>query len=250
MPSCFSVVTEFVYGCTERRDRDICFEREFAAFVRTLRSMIQDPAIVPNDHECDLIFSTRAIELGTLPQEKYKALFVQYFRYDVLGQQKVFYREIQLFLKDLCETLVAEYRADSCIRLNLSAFDPEFVYQKSKDRVIDALMDCCLLLTRVDVLAEGQGAEIVQQYGEVSGYFLNRWHSQSFTSPVIDDIINLWSSYPHWERCVELSIVWRIVICCSVRLRVVVLILGFVFNRKRYLCMTGIANRHIRIYNL
>ena len=44
---CFLVVAEFPQGCTERRDRDFYFGREFVAFIRCLRSMVQDAVDLP-----------------------------------------------------------------------------------------------------------------------------------------------------------------------------------------------------------
>ena len=155
--------------------------------------------------------------MGVLSQEKYKALFAQYFRYDVQDQQKVFYREIQLFLRGLCESLISEYQSDVISRINLTAFDPECMFNRSKDRNVDALMDCCLVFTRAKLVPEDRGAVVLQQYNEVSGYFVHRWRIQSTSSPIIDDVINLWLSYPHWHRCNELLDMFRVIICSTTR---------------------------------
>ena len=192
------VVTSFPRGCTNSRDCDLCSEVEFVTYFRQLRCMVQDADKVPAafDHDRLFFLSTKPIELGVVPQERYKALFVQYFRFDVLDQQRVFYREIQLFMAMFCEDLVAEYHSDFEGRLNLSAFAPEAIYRPSKDRVMDSLMDCCLLLTRLGFFSDVQGAKVVQQYDEVYNYFLHRWRSQSSTGPMVYDVINLWRSYP------------------------------------------------------
>ena len=126
--------------------------------------MVQDADKVPAAFDHDRLFSTKLIELSVVPQERYKALFVQYFRFNVLDQRRVFYREIQLFMAKICENLVADYHSDFEGRLSLSAFAPEAIYRRSKDRVVDSLMDCCLLLTRLGFLSDVQGANVVQQY--------------------------------------------------------------------------------------
>ena len=79
-------------------------------------------------------------------------------------------------------------------------------------------MDCCLLLTRLNFPTDVECAKVVQKYDEVYNYFMHRWRSQSFTGPVVDDVINLWRSYPFWSRCADLLEVFKIVIiCCSAR---------------------------------
>ena len=169
-------------------------------------------------------------------QKSVKALFVQYFRFDVLDQQRVFYREIQLFMAMFCEDLVAEYHSDFEGRLNLSAFAPEAIYRPSKDRVMDSLMDCCLLLTRLGFFSDVQGAKVVQQYDEVYNYFLHRWRSQSSTGPMVYDVINLWRSYPFWSRCADLLDVFKIVICFSARSQYVTDFLEVGVTALRPLC--------------
>ena len=56
-----------------------------------MRSKIQDK--VPSEFDYECVLSVKPIELGTVAQEKIKALFAQYFRFDVANQQKVFHRE-------------------------------------------------------------------------------------------------------------------------------------------------------------
>ena len=179
--------------------------------------MIQDADKVPAAFDHERLLSTRPVDLGTVSQKRYKALFVQYFRFDVLDQQRVFYRELQLFLAKLCEDLVADYQSDNAGRLNLSAFAPEAMFRRSKDRVVDSLMNCCLLLTCLGFLTDAQGAKVVQQYDDVYNYFMHRWRCQSSSGPVVDDVINLWCSYPFWSRCADLLAVFKIVVCCSAR---------------------------------
>ena len=211
------VVASFPRGCTYSRDRDLSFEVEFVSFLRRLRCMVQDADKIPAAYDHERLLSTRPVELGTLSQERYQALFVQYFRFDVRDQQRVFYRKIQLFLAKLCEDLVAEYQTDAEGRLNVTAFAPEAMFYRSKDRVVDALMDCCLLLTRLGSLGDVQGAKVVQQYNDVYSYFMHRWRSQSSSGPVVDDVISLWRAYPFWSRCSDLLCVFKVVVCCTTR---------------------------------
>ena len=74
--------------------------------------MVHDAHKVPAAFDHDRLLSTKSIELGVVSQQRYKALFVQYFHFDVLDQQRVFYREIKLFVAKLCEGLVADYHSD------------------------------------------------------------------------------------------------------------------------------------------
>ena len=75
--------------------------------------MVENAPDEPAFYDFDRVLSSRAIDLGPLPQKNYKTLFAQFFRLDVLDQQKDFYREVQLFLSGLCEALLAEYFLDS-----------------------------------------------------------------------------------------------------------------------------------------
>ena len=109
-----------------------------------------------------------------MPQENYKALFADYFRFDVLNQQKVLYGEVQLFLNGLCETLLAEYLLESRSRVNFGAFDHEGLMRRSKDRVMDSFVDSCLVLTRVGLVPEDRSALLIQQFNDVISYYLHR----------------------------------------------------------------------------
>ena len=91
--------------------------------------MVQDADKVPAAFDHERLLSTKPIDLGVVPQERYKSLFVQYFRFDILDQQRVFYREFQLFMAKLCEDRVTDYHSDYERRLNLSAFAPEAMFR-------------------------------------------------------------------------------------------------------------------------
>ena len=211
------VVASFPRGCVRSRDCDISFERELVVFVRTLRAMVQEASTVPSEYDFERILKAAPITLGPVPQAKYTALFAQYFRYDVLDQQTVFYREVQLFLSGLCEQLLSEFQTERRSRLTFLPYDPVYMVRSTKDRLIDSFLDCCAVLTQAGLLSDDLGAVVVQQYHEVSGYFIHRWKSQSNGDPAVDDVISLWLSYPHWTRCVELLDVIQIVVCAAVR---------------------------------
>ena len=96
-------------------------------------------------------------------------------------------------------------------------FDPVLVFCGSKDRLVDALLDTCLLLVRHCLLAEVSGAVVLRQYSEVSRYFQQNWQSQSTEVPVVDDILSRLLSYPDWPGCAELFKVLQLVFCGTLR---------------------------------
>ena len=136
--------------------------------------MVQSATDVPAFYDFQRILSSRAITLGPLPQEKYQALFAQYFLFDVLDQQKVFYQEVQLFLSGLCESLLTEYCLDSQLRVSFEAFHTEGILERSKDRIVDSFVDCCLVLTHVGLVLEDRSALLIQQFNEANSYSLHR----------------------------------------------------------------------------
>ena len=64
--------------------------------------MVQNAAVVPVFYDIDRVMSSRAITLGPLPREKYKALFAQYFRFDALDQQSFLLRSTTVDCVKLC----------------------------------------------------------------------------------------------------------------------------------------------------
>ena len=99
-------------------------------------------------------------------------------------------------------------------------FDPVLICG-SKDRLVDALLDTCLLLVRHCLMEEGSGAVVLRQYSELSSYFRQNWQSQSKYVPVVDDILSLWLSYPHWHWCAVLFKVLQLFFAgpCVVRMK-------------------------------
>ena len=123
--------------------------------------MVQDQATVPAEYDYDRILSVKPVTWGVVSHEKYKALFGQYFRFDALDQQRVFYREVQLFLSSVCESMLAGNQSHRISRVSVGDFEPECVARRSKYWVGDSLMDCCLVITRAGFLSEKQGAVIL-----------------------------------------------------------------------------------------
>ena len=76
------------------------------------------------------------------------------------------------------------------------SFDPVLIFQESRDRLVDSLLDVCLELTRCKVIEEDMGEVVLRQYKQVSTYFRQRWLSQSDQPPVIDDLTIMWFGYP------------------------------------------------------
>ena len=203
--------------CASGRDRDVCFAREFTAFVGELRLLVEPCGSVPASYDLTGILAVPAIDGGTLSEEKIRALFGQYFRFDVISQQPFFYRDVQQFLSGLCFALADEYRSGSDDMLDLTPFDPILVFRGNKDRLVDSLLDTCQVLVRHHLFEEDMRATVLRQYSDVSSFFREKWRSQSNDDPVVDDIFNTWLSYPHWQRCCELKNVLQI--CFSGLLR-------------------------------
>ena len=52
-------------------------------------------------------------------------------------------------------------------------FDPVLIFQGSRDRLVDSLMDVFFVLTRCKVIGEDMGAVVLRQYKDVSVYLAN-----------------------------------------------------------------------------
>ena len=129
--------------------------------------MVQDQTTISAEFDYDRILSSKPFTFRVISQEMYKALCGQCFRFDVLDQQRVFYREMQ-FLSGICESMLAEYHTHRVPRNSGGAFDPEYVARRSIERVVVSSMDFCFVLTRIGILSEGQGAVILHQCDGVS----------------------------------------------------------------------------------
>ena len=136
-----------------------------------------------------------------MDEPQYQALFEQYFRFDVSQQRPYFYTEVRKSLRSLCELCVVEVDLGWIRHLSLMPFDPELDYRGSLDRLVDMLVANVSILSFSDLCQSDDGGVIVQQYREVYGYFN---HRSSSGMPVVDDVLTMWLSYPHWIRCPEL----------------------------------------------
>ena len=134
---CFRIFTNF-------RDRDVCFQREFTAFIRALRLLVQTPSDVLPASDIAGLLAVRTLDWCLFDEEKFRALFGQYFRLDISSQRSYVYRENQQFLSGLCTALVTDYQRGDI--LSLAPFDAVLVIGGSKDRLVDSLLLTCLSL--------------------------------------------------------------------------------------------------------
>ena len=88
--------------------------------------------------------------------------------------------------------------------LSLTPFDPILIHSGSDDRCVDSLVATCAVLTAHGLVGLDDGGVVQQQYQEVTQFFKRRWAFSTEELPVVEDIIALWMSYPHWERCEQL----------------------------------------------
>ena len=100
--------------------------------------------------------------------------------------------------------------------LSLTPFDPALIYSGSDDRRVDALVETCAILTSHGLLDMGSGGTVQQQYHDVTQYFRRRWTALQDDVPVVEDIISMWMSYPHWDRCGQLRQVLDLVVTIAV----------------------------------
>ena len=88
------------------RHRDFYSRREFAAFIRALRLLVQASSDV-HAYDVEQILAVISIELRPVDDERYHVLFGLYFRFDVSAQRPFFYREVKQFVRGLCVTRVS-----------------------------------------------------------------------------------------------------------------------------------------------
>ena len=210
--SCVSVVAECPRLCSAGRDRDLWFERELAAFLRVLLSMVVSPETIPPEFEVLSVLKLRIGGSIPVDQDRYQALFGQYFRFDVSRQKPFFYKKVQKFLRTVCEACIADFDQGWLRHLSLLPLDPCAIQSCSMDRLTDVLVGTLSVLSSGDLCSEEDGAVIVQQYREVASYFKRRWESSVATAPVFEDAVSLWLSYPSWDRCKELRDVIEVLV--------------------------------------
>ena len=138
--SCVSVVAECPRLCSAGRDRDLWFERELAAFLRVLLSMVVSPETIPSEFEVLSVLKLRIGGSVPVDQDRYQALFGQYFRFDVSLQKPFFYKEVQKFLRTVCEACIADFDQGWLRHLSLLPLDPCAIQSCSMDRLTDVLV--------------------------------------------------------------------------------------------------------------
>ena len=100
--------------------------------------------------------------------------------------------------------------------LSLTPFDPTLIHSGSDDRRVDALVETCAVLTSQGLLDMGSGGTVQQQNHDVTQYFKRKLLALQDDVPVVEDIISMWMSYPHWERCGQLRQVLDLVVTITV----------------------------------
>ena len=166
--------------------------------------MVVDPETIPPEFEVSAVLKLKIGESVPVDKARYQALFGQYFRFDISSQKPFFYKEVQNFLRSVCEACVADFDQGWVRHLSLLPLDPGAIQSCSMDRLTDILIGTLSVLSFGDLCSGENGAVIVQQYREAVGYFKRRWESSVTTVPVIEDAVSLWLSYPSWDRCQEL----------------------------------------------
>ena len=166
--------------------------------------MVVNPETIPPEFEVLAVLKLKISESVPVDKARYQALFGQYFRWDISSQKPFFYKEVQNFLRSVCEACVADFDQEWVRHLSLLPFDPCAIQSCSMDRLTDLLVGTLSFLSFGDLCSGDNGAIIVQQYREAVSYFQRRWESIVATVPVIEDAVSLWLSNPSWDRCTEL----------------------------------------------
>ena len=149
-----------------------------------VRLLIQSPGNVPAPYDLPAIVDMQLLTDTTPDEKRFRALFEQYFQFDVRSQQLYLYREVQRFLAGLFVELTKE-KSDK--KLCLTSFDPVLVFNGNKDILVESLLETCLVLVR---------RQLWRQYREVCEYFRQKWQSQSNEGPVADDVLSFWLTHP------------------------------------------------------
>ena len=182
--------------CSSGRDRNLWFERELAAFRHALLALVVEPTSVPPEFEVPAVLRLRITESMPVDKARFQALFAQYFRFDISSQKPFFYKEVQNFLRTVCEACVADFDQGWVKHLTLLPFDPYLVQSGSMDRLTYILVGTISVLSFGDLCSSGNGGVIVQQYREVAAYFKRRWESSTAVLPVVDDAYLCGFFYP------------------------------------------------------
>ena len=107
-------------------------------------------------------------------------------------------------LVGICRGLSGLWQRTWPQHLSWTPFDPILIHSGSDDRRVDSLVATCAVLTAHGLVELDDGGVVQQQYREVTQFFKRRWAFSVEKLPVVEDIIALWMSYPHWKRCEQL----------------------------------------------
>ena len=177
-PVCFICckVSSFVF-CWARSELVVragvgCFpSRVIVSGCRTLTTWLS----LPPDFEVLAVLKLRLGESKPVDKARFQVLFGQYFRFDVVSQKPFFYKEVQNFLRTVCEACIGDYDQGWVKHLSLLPLGPYAIQSVSMDRLTDILW-VRFLSSVLEIYAEGDhGAIILQQYREVVNYFKRRW---------------------------------------------------------------------------
>ena len=202
--------------CGQRRDRRLVIERELAQCIRGLMEFVYPVAKIPAEYEVTTLLKPFECECADVNTNLYRLHFGQFFRFDISSQLPFFYKSVQKLLVALCTGLTAMWQRVWPSYLSLTPFDPALIYSGSDDRRVDALVETCAVLTSHGLLDMGSGGTVQQQYHDVTQYFKRRWTALQDDVHVFEDIISMWMSYPHWDRCGQLRQVLDLVVTIAV----------------------------------
>ena len=193
-----------VKGCTRifgrRRDRRLAVERELAQFIRGLMQFVYPSSAVPAAYDVTALLKPVELECAEVDTNLYRLHFGQYFRFDISAQLPYFYKSVQKLLVGLCNGLTSMWQRVWAMCFSLNPFDPDLIHSGSDDRRTDVLVETCAVLTARGLLDIDRGGAVQQEYLEVTQYFKRRWSALQEGVPVVEDVISMWMSYPHWER--------------------------------------------------
>ena len=190
------------YG--RRRDRKLVIERELAQFIRGFLEFVYPAARIPAEYEVTALLKPFECECADVDTNLYRLHFGQFFRFDISSQLPFFHKSVQKLLVALCRELTTMWQRVWPNYLSLTPFDPTLIHSGSDDRRTDALVETCAVLTSHGLLDMGSGGTVQQQYHDVTQYFKRKWIALQDDVPVVEDIISMWMSNPHWERCGQL----------------------------------------------
>ena len=182
------------------RDRRLVVERELAQFIRELMQFVYPSSAIPAAYDVTAMLKPVELECPEVDTNLYRLHFGQYFRFDIRSQLPYFYKSVQKLLVGLCNGLTSMWQRLWAMCSSLTPFDPDLIHSGSDDRRTDALVETSAVLTARGLLDMDHGEAVQQEYLDVTQYFKKRWSALQEGVPVIEDVISMWMSYPHWER--------------------------------------------------